>query len=159
MGPFLADRAYKRFILVAVDYLTKWVEADALATITARQVQNFFWKIICRFGLPRAVVTDNGRQFIDKKLKAFYQGLGIKHVTSSVEHPQTNGQVEAANKVIVAELKRRLGNKKGAWLDELPEVLWAYRCTPHGTTRESPFNTTYDIDAMLPIKLGEPSLR
>lgn len=112
-----------------------------------------------RIGLPQNVVTDNGRQFVDKKLKAFYQGLGLKHVTSLVEHLQMNGQAEAANKMIVAELKRRLGDKKGAWVNEIPKVPWAYRCTPHGTTGESPFNLTYDIDAMLSVELGEPSLR
>lgn len=105
------------------------------------------------------MITDNDRHFIDKKLGAFYQGLGIKHVTSSVEHPKTNGQAEAANKAIVAELKRRLGDKKWVWVDELPEVLWAYRCTPHGTTGETRFNLTYDTNVMLPIELGEPSLR
>lgn len=83
------------------------------------------------------IITDNGRQFIDKKLRQFYVDLGIKHVTSSVEHPQTNGQVEAVNKTIVAELKRRLGEKKTAWVEELPKVLCGYRCTPHGTTGET----------------------
>ncbi|XP_047174666.1 uncharacterized protein LOC124842265 [Vigna umbellata] len=159
VGPFPVGQAQKKFLLVAVDYFTKWVEAEALATITAAQVQKFCWKLICRFGLPRSIITDNGRQFIDKKLAEFFKGLGIKHVTSSVEHPQTNGQAEAMNKTIVSELKRRLGEKKGAWVDELPEVLWAYRCTPHGTTGETPFNLTYGTDAMLPVELGEPSLR
>jgi len=63
------------------------------------------------------------------------------------------------NKVIVAELKKRLGEAKGAWVDELSHVLWAYRCTPHGTTRESPFNLMYGTDAMLPVEVGEPTLR
>lgn len=52
-----------------------------------------------------------------------------------------------------------MGEKKGAWVDELPEVLWAYRCTPHGTTGETPFNLTYRTDEMLPLELGEPSVR
>ncbi|XP_014523638.1 uncharacterized protein LOC106779933 [Vigna radiata var. radiata] len=159
VGPFPPATGQRKFLLVAIDYFTKWVEAEPLATITASQVQKFCWKLICRFGLPRTVVTDNGRQFVDRRLETFFRGLGIKHATSSVEHPQTNGQAEAVNKTIVAELKRRLGDKKGAWADHLPEVLWAYRCTPHGTTRETPFNLTYGTDAMLPVELGEPSLR
>lgn len=85
--------------------------------------------------------------------------MGIQHVTSSVEHPQTNGQAEAANKAIVSELKKRLGGVKGLWVEELPEVLWAYRCTSHGSTRETPFNLTYETDAMQPVEVGEPSLR
>jgi len=84
---------------------------------------------VCRFGIPSIVITDNGRQFIDKGLAEFYRGHHIQHITSSVEHPQTNGQAEAANKVILRELKKRLGDAKGRWADELLEVLWAYRCT------------------------------
>jgi len=160
VGPFPVGRTQKKFILVAVDYFTKWVEAEALANITARQVHSFVWRnIICRFGLPHTIITDNGRQFIDKKLKDFYKQVGIRHVTSSVEHPQTNGQAEAMNKVVVAELKKRLGEAKGAWVDELPQVLWAYRCTPHGMTGETPFNLTYGTDAMMSVEVGEPTLR
>jgi len=160
VGPFPIGRAQKKFILVTVDYLTKWVEAEALANITAWQVHSFVWRnIVCCFGLPHTIITDNDRQFIDKKLKDFYKQVGIRHVTSSVEHPRTNGQAEAMNKVIVAELKKRLGEAKGAWVDELPQVLWAYRCTPHGTTEESPFNLTYGTNAMLPVEVGEPTLR
>jgi len=160
VGPFPIGRAQKKFILVVVNYFTKWVEAKALTNITVRQVHSFVWRnIVCRFGLPHTIITDNGQQFIDKKLRDFYKQVGIRHLTSSVEHPQTNGQAEAMNKVIVAELKKRLGEAKGAWVDELPQILWAYRCTPHGTTGESPFNLTYGTNAMLPVELGEPALR
>ncbi|XP_017438229.1 uncharacterized protein LOC108344276 [Vigna angularis] len=99
VGPFPIGRAQKKFLLVAVDYFTKWVEAEPLATITVAQVQEFCWRLW------------------------------------------------------------RLGERKGVWVDELPEVPWAYRCTPHGTTGETPFNLTYGTDAMLPVELGEPSLR
>ncbi|XP_017413025.1 uncharacterized protein LOC108324597 [Vigna angularis] len=157
--PFPVGRAQKKFLLIAIDYFTKWVEAEPLGTITAARVQKFVWTLICRFGIPKVIVTDNGRQFIDKGLGDFYKKLGVKQVTSSVEHPQTNGQVEAANKVIVAELKKRLGDAKGAWMDELQEVLWGYRCTPHDTTGETPFNLTYGMDAMLPVEVGKPTIR
>jgi len=99
--------------------------------------------IICRYGVPHTIITDNDRQFIDKELAKFYTGLGIKHIKSSVEHPQTNGQAEAANKVILVELRKRLDNAKGRWLEELVEVLWAYRCTPQSATNESPFSLVY----------------
>lgn len=106
VGPFPPGRAQKKFLLVVVDYFTKWVEAEALKTISAAQVQKFCWKLVCQFGLPRMIVTHNGLQFIDKKLGQFYKSLGIKYVTSFVEHPQTNGQVEAMNKIIVAKLTK-----------------------------------------------------
>ncbi|XP_072058250.1 uncharacterized protein [Arachis hypogaea] len=79
--------------------------------------------VITRFGILEVVVSDNGTQFTDKKFAEFLTGLGIKQKFSSVEHPQTNGQVEAANKVVLLGLKKRLANKKGAWADELASVL------------------------------------
>lgn len=89
-----------------------------MARISATQVQQFVWKLVCRFGLPKTIVTNNGRQFIDKKLMAFYKELGINIITSSVEHPQTNDQAKPTNKIIVQELKKRLrGSQRrmGRW--------------------------------------------
>ncbi|XP_022638464.1 uncharacterized protein LOC111241956 [Vigna radiata var. radiata] len=159
VGPLPLAKGQCKYLLVAIDYFTKWIEAEALATISARKVQSFIWHLICRFGISQKIITDNGQQFIDRTLEDFLKGLDIKHVTSSVDHPQTNGQAEAANKAIISELKKRLGQAKDLWVEELPEVLWAYRCTPHGSTRETPFNLTYGTDAMLPVEVGEPSLR
>nr|KYP73029.1 Transposon Ty3-I Gag-Pol polyprotein [Cajanus cajan] len=160
LGPFPIAKGQCKFLLVAVDYFTKWVEAEPLASITTANVQKFLWKnIITRFGIPYALVTDNGLQFTDQKLNRFIQDLGIKHRFTSVEHPQANGQAEAANKVILGELKKRLGDAKGAWAEELLEVLWAYRCTPQSTTKETPFRLTYGTDAMIPVEVGEPSFR
>jgi len=149
-----------KFLIVAVDYFTKWIEAKPLTIITAQQVQQFVWKdIICRYGVLHTIIKDNGRQFIDKELAKFYTGLSIKYITSSVEHPQTNGQVEAVNKVILVELRKRLDTAKGRWPEELVEVLWAYRCTPQSATNESPFSLIYDADVMIPVEIGEHSLR
>jgi len=114
--PLLPQQDQVKFLIVVVDYFTKWIEAKPLTTITAQQVQQFVWKdIICRYGVPHTIITDNGRQFIDKELAKFYIGLGIKHITNSVEHPQTNGETEAANKVILVELCKLLDSAKGRW--------------------------------------------
>jgi len=78
---------------------------------------------------------------------------------SSVEHPKTNKQAEAANKIILNELKKRLDPTKGKWTKELLEVLWAYRCTPQSTTQEIPHRLTYGIKVMIPVEVEEPSLR
>jgi len=159
LGPFSPGKGQVKFLIVAADYFTKWIEAKPLTTITAQQVQQFVWKdIICRYDVPHTIITDNDRQFIDKELAKFYTGLGIKHITSSVEHPQTNGQAEAANKVILVELRKRLDIAKGRWPEELIEVLWAYKCTPQSATNEYPFSLVYGADAMTPVKIGEPSL-
>ncbi|XP_016207299.1 uncharacterized protein K02A2.6-like [Arachis ipaensis] len=118
------------------------------------------WRqVITRFGIPEVVISDNGTQFTDKKFVEFLAGLGVKKKFSSVEHPQMNGQIEAANKVILLGLKKRLDNKKGAWDDELASVLWSYRTTEQSSTGETPFRLTYGVDAMIPVENGEPSPR
>jgi len=123
IGPFSPGKGQTKFLLVGVDYFTKWIEAEPLASM-AKNVQNFVWRsIVCRFCVPHTIVTDNGRQFIDRALQSFYDDLGIKSITASVEHPQTNGQADAANKVILNELKKQLGRANGRWTEELIEVL------------------------------------
>nr|KYP31357.1 Transposon Ty3-I Gag-Pol polyprotein [Cajanus cajan] len=160
LGPLPPTKGQLKFVLVAIDYFTKWIEACPLAKITTKNVQIFTWKnIICRFGIPHTLVTDNGRQFIAQGFEDFLRELGIKHLPTSVEHPQTNGQAEAANKVILQELKKRLGNVKGQWPDELPSILWAYHCTPQSTTQERPYRLTYGVDAMIRVEVGETSHR
>nr|KYP52484.1 Pol polyprotein [Cajanus cajan] len=95
-GQFPSAKDQLKFLLVAINYFTKWIEACPLAKITTEKVQKFTWKnIICRFGIPHTLVTDNGRQFIAQGFENFLRELGIKHLPTSVEHPQTNGQAEA----------------------------------------------------------------
>nr|KYP68694.1 Transposon Ty3-I Gag-Pol polyprotein [Cajanus cajan] len=160
LGPFPVAKGQCKFLIVVVDLFTKWIEAEPVACISAHQFQKFLWRnIITRFGIPDTLVTDNGLQFTDRKLNEFLAGLGIQHKVTSVEHLQMNSQAESANKVILEELKKRLGEAKGAWAEQLPEVLWAYRCTPHSTTQETPFRIVYGSNAMLPVEIGKPSFR
>ncbi|XP_025678147.1 uncharacterized protein [Arachis hypogaea] len=140
VGPFPTAPRQLRYLIVAIDYYTKWIKAEPLASITATQCRKFLWRqIITRFGIPEIVISDNGTQFADKKFREFLKGLRISHRFSSVEHLQTNGQVESANKVIVKGLKKWLDEAKGLWADELGSVLWSYRITPQTTTGETPF--------------------
>ena len=99
--------------MVGVDYFTKWVEAEPLATITKQKVHNFMWQsIICRFGIPRTLVSDNGKQFDNPKFRDFYAELGIKNYYSSLAHPQSNGQAEVTIRTLKAALKTKLENLK-----------------------------------------------
>ncbi|KAL5543121.1 hypothetical protein UlMin_010831 [Ulmus minor] len=82
---------------------------------------------ILRQGVPRELVSDHGTQFKNEKLQSICDQLRIKKVFSSPAHPKSNGQVEAVNKTIKQTLKKRLEKSKGAWVDELPLVLWSYR--------------------------------
>ncbi|RDX61576.1 pol, partial [Mucuna pruriens] len=160
LGPFpLAPRQIK-FLIVTVDYFTKWIEAEPVVVISSERIKKFLWKkIVCRFGLPAIIVSDNGTQFASKITAEFCHGLGIKQVFTSVEHPQTNGQAEAANRVILRGLRRRLEEAKGWWVEELPQVLWSYHTTPHSSTNETPFRLAFGTEAVILVEIGEPSLR
>nr|XP_025661286.1 uncharacterized protein LOC112756896 [Arachis hypogaea] len=127
--------------------------------IKAQAMADFLVEVITRFGIPEVVISDNGTQFTDKKFMEFLSGLGVKQKFSSIEHPQTNGQVEAANKVVLLGLKKRLDSKKGNWADKLSSVLWSYRTTEQSATGETPFCLTYGVDAVIPVEIGEPSPR
>lgn len=160
VGPFPIASGQVKFLLVVIDYFTEWIEAEPLASITAKHVQRFLWKnLVCKYGIPVAIISNNGKQFADKSLQEFCVNLGIKRKFFSVEHPQSNGQVEAANKVILGELKKILGQVKGMWVEELPSILWAYHYTLQSTTQETPFRLTYGVDVMITVELGETSLR
>ncbi|RDY10102.1 Tf2-8, partial [Mucuna pruriens] len=160
LGPFPLAPGQMKFLMVAIDYFTKWVEAEPMATITAERVKRFVWKrIICRFGLSAEIVSDNGTQFASTATAKFCQELHIRQSFTSVEHPQANGQAEAANRVILRGLRRRLEEAKGRWVEELPQVLWSYHTTPHSTTGETPFRLTYGSEAVIPVEIGEPSPR
>ena len=115
VGPLPLGKSQVKFLLVAIDYFTKWVEAEALATITEARIQNFVWKnIICRFGIPLIIILDNGRQFDNQGFKDFSSGLGIKNQYSSPGHPQANGQTEVTNQTLVRIIKTKLDEAKGA---------------------------------------------
>lgn len=119
-----------RFLVVAVDYFTKWAETGPLMTITTGAIKNFLWKaIICIFGIPYALVTKNGTQFNYKPFQEWCDELKIRHFFSSVYHRQSNGQVEATNKTLVKILKKKLPKRKEGWVEYLPEVMWSYRTT------------------------------
>ncbi len=138
-----------------------WYTAgEALSHITESRVTSFVWtNIICRFGIPQAIVTDNGKQFDNAKFKDFCSKLGISHLSSSPAHPQANGQVEAVNKIIKRGIKLRLDSKKGRWAEELPEVLWSYRTTQRESTGETPFSLAFGSEAVVPVEIGMPSDR
>ena len=124
LGPLPIGAGQCKFIIVAVDYFTKWAEAEPLATITKQKIRNFVWRsIICRFGIPRALVSDNGKQFDNPKFRDFYAELGIKNYYSSPAHPQSNGQAEVTIRTLKAALKTKLEDLKGKWVEYLPEVL------------------------------------
>ncbi|GAU26993.1 hypothetical protein TSUD_290450 [Trifolium subterraneum] len=160
LGPFPTAARQVKYLIVAVDYFTKWIEAEPLAKIGAAHILRFFKRnLLARFGVPQVVVTDNGTQFTDKRFQEFLAAIGTTQHFTSVEHPQTNGQAEAANHVILRGLRRRMGASNGNWTEELHNNLWSYRTTPHSTTGETPFRLTYGTAAVIPVEIGKPSPR
>ncbi|KAL0409686.1 UNVERIFIED_CONTAM: hypothetical protein Sradi_1903000 [Sesamum radiatum] len=160
VGPFPLAAGQRKFLLVAIDYFTKWVEAEPLARITEGEVMKFIWKnIVCRFGIPREIISDNNRQFQRRKIQEWCQGMCIKQRFTTAAHPQANGQVEVTNRILVQGIKRRLERVGGSWVEELTSVLWAYRTTPRGHTGESPFSLVYGTEAIISAELGIPSHR
>ncbi|VFQ62673.1 unnamed protein product [Cuscuta campestris] len=149
-----------RWIIVAVDYFTKWIEAEPLVGGTSEQCSKFVSNnILCRYGVPRQITTDNGTQFEAGHFNEFLQDWKIKHTYSSVAYPQGNDQVENANRTIMDGIKKRLESYKGAWVDQLPNVLWAYRATPRRATGETPFSMCYGLEARAPSEMFIPTWR
>ncbi|RVW82262.1 Retrovirus-related Pol polyprotein from transposon 17.6 [Vitis vinifera] len=152
-GTLPAAPAQKKFLLVATDYFSKWVEAEAYASIKDKDVTKFVWKnIVCRFGIPQIIIADNGPQFDSIAFRNFCSELNIRNSYSTPRYPQSNGQAEATNKTLINALKKRLEQAKGKWVEELPGVLWAYRTTPGRPTGNTPFALTYGMDAVIPLK-------
>ncbi|GJV85480.1 reverse transcriptase domain-containing protein [Tanacetum coccineum] len=113
LGPLPEGPGKLKFITVAIDYFTKWIEAKPLAKTTCKEVKNFVWpNIVCRFGLPRVIVTDNETQLVNDPFKSWCEKYKIKQMTTVVAHPQANDIVERANKSLMHGLKARLGREK-----------------------------------------------
>ena len=140
--------------------MTKWVEAEALATIMESRIQSFVWKnIICRFGIPLTIISDNGRQFDSQAFRDFCSGLGIKNQFSLPGHPKANGQTEVTNRTLLKIIKTKLDDAKGPWPKELPNVLWAYRTIARTPAGEAHFKITYGTEAVIPVEVGVTSTR
>ena len=109
-----------KFLVMGINYFNKWVEAEPLAKIIQQNVKSFFWKSnVCRFGVPRLLVLDNGRKFDNIPFRDFCEQIGIKNHYSLPSHPQANGQTEVANQSLLKIIKTQLEGAKGVWLDEL----------------------------------------
>jgi hypothetical protein len=159
VGPFNPKSNQKAYILVATDYMTKWVEAEALSNATEEVVIKFIFKLFVHYGLPREVITDGGSQFTTHRITTTLKNYHIKHRVTSPYHPQENGQVESTNKVLEAILTKTVSTNRQNWATELPNALWAYRTTWHNTTGYSPYHLVYGKEPIFPIEFEIKTLR
>ncbi|GKB01152.1 reverse transcriptase domain-containing protein [Tanacetum coccineum] len=117
-----------------IDYFTKWIEAKPVANITGNQIKKFMWdNIVCRFGLPGEIISDNGKQFQDNPFKDWCEKLCICQHFASFKHPQTNGLVERANRSLGEGIKASNG--------------------------DTPFSLTYGTEVVILAEIGMPTLR
>ncbi|KAE8678980.1 hypothetical protein F3Y22_tig00111402pilonHSYRG00591 [Hibiscus syriacus] len=147
------------FILVAIDYFTKWVEAASYTNIKRSTVCKFIKKeIVCRYGLPERIITDNALNLNNKMMTELCTQFKIKHANSVAYRPKMNGAVEAANKNIKRIITKTTETYKD-WHEKLPFALYAYRTTVRTSTGATPFSLVYGMEAVLPIEVEIPSLR
>ncbi|GKD90878.1 reverse transcriptase domain-containing protein [Tanacetum coccineum] len=134
--PFLEGPGKVKFLIVAIDYFTKWIEAKPVATITGNQVIKFVWdNIVCRYGLLGEIISDNGKQFRDNSFKDW------------------------ANRSLGEGIKARLDARSKNWMEEISYVLWAHRTMIKSSNGDTHFLLMYGTETVIPAEIGMPTLR
>ncbi|VVA40205.1 PREDICTED: LOW QUALITY PROTEIN, partial [Prunus dulcis] len=127
MGPFPISHGYL-YIIVAVDYVSKWVEALPAWTNDHKVVLNFLKEhIFTRFGTPRAIISDGGSHFINNPFDALVRKYNVTHKVATPYHPQTSGQVEVSNREIKHILEKTMNQNRKDWALKVSDACWAYR--------------------------------
>jgi hypothetical protein len=148
------------YIIVAVDYFTKWTEAMLTFDNTRKTATLFLFNhVITHFGVPQAIVTDHGSHFRNYIMSELTEKLGLRHDSSTPYYPQANGQVKAINKVVITMIRWMIGIHKTSWHTVLFSALWAYRTSVKSATRFTPFRLVYGMESILPIECEIPSLK
>jgi hypothetical protein len=153
MGPFPKSEGCE-YILVAVDYVSKWVEALPCRAADATNSKKMFHEVIFpRYGVPLVVISDGGSHFIDRSFRKALRDVGVNHRIATPYHPQTSGQAETSNKQIKNILQKTVTTMGTNWRNKLSEALWAYRTaykTPIGMT---PYQLVYGKTCHLPVEI------
>ncbi|KAG2773833.1 hypothetical protein Pcac1_g15547 [Phytophthora cactorum] len=155
IGPLVVTPRGNKYILVFVDYFTRWVEDFAVTSLdTISFVDAMIEGVICRHGVPEQLLSDRGSNFILNLAKSLYETLEIKKLFSSAYHPQTQGLVERFNGTLMGMLRMFVSETQTGWGVYLPRVLFAYRTTYHEGLGDTPFFSLYGRDPVLPIDLA-----
>ena len=148
--------------MVVLKYFTKYVEAEALATIIAIRIIKFVYDtIFCGYKVPTKIVSDNRKQFNNEKFLKFCHNHKVQRGFSIVARPQANVQVEVVNNTLKLKLnlKMRLEVYKGAYLEKLPKVIWAYRIATRTPNGETPLSLAFHHEAMVSVEIEMGSLK
>ncbi|MCO5598133.1 hypothetical protein L7F22_052225 [Adiantum nelumboides] len=155
-----AYKSHAQYIIVATDYLTKWVEAKATTRNDAKTTAQFLYEnIFTRYGLPIQIVSDRGTRFINEVIEQLLDEFMVIHCKSAPYHPQANGQAESTNKILVTVLTKIVSESRADWDQKLHSALWAYRVAYKTSIGTTPFNMVYGIQAILPLEFLIPTLR
>ncbi|GJW63714.1 reverse transcriptase domain-containing protein [Tanacetum coccineum] len=152
MGPFPSSQNNK-YILVAVDYVSKWVEAEALPTNDARVVVKFLRKLFSRFGVLKALISDRRTHFCSSLLKKTLRKYGVTHRLATPYHPQTSGQTKNTNRAIKHILERTVNGNRKEWADKIDDALWAFRTAYKSPIGSTPFRIVYGKACHLPMEM------
>ena len=142
-----------KFIVVAMDYFTKWDEVIPLKTVTSQNMIDFVQEhIIYQFGVPQTITTDQGTMFISE-FENFVNNTRFKLLNSSPYYTQANGQAEAYNQTLIKLIKKKIIDRPRKWHLTLNESLWAYQMACYGSTKCSPYKLVYGHTAILPWEI------
>ena len=139
MGPLPMTPTRKRYVVVAIDHFTKWIEARALETADAQSITSFIYDdIICRHGVPNILTSDNGTEFVNELITTLTSVYKIHHIKSTAYHPQGNGQTERANQTLKNLMAKLIMEHKGDWSHYLSSILFITRTSRQASTRFTP---------------------